>query len=209
MTEKLSEYHQQVAQEKRRSILAAATGLFLEAGYDRTSLAKIADAAGVSRATLFKQFPTKAELFDAMVGEFWQIDDAGMLEPPTGDLASGLRALGTRYVQILTRPDMVSLFRIVIAEAPRFPELGRTQFTLGKEPFFDSVRSYLEAERDAGVASIADTTTAATQFLAMIADFAFWPRMLLIDWSPTEEAVAAAVDEAVATMLARYAAPVG
>ena len=60
-------YHQRIAQEKRELILTAATALFLELGYDRTSLARIAERAGVSRATLFKQFPSKAALFDAIV----------------------------------------------------------------------------------------------------------------------------------------------
>ncbi|WP_246368225.1 TetR/AcrR family transcriptional regulator [Kibdelosporangium persicum] len=52
-------YHQRVAKEKRELIVAAATVLFLEQGYDRTSLTRIAERSGVSRATLFKQFSTK------------------------------------------------------------------------------------------------------------------------------------------------------
>lgn len=51
----------------RRKRDGAATELFLQLGYDRTPLARVAQSAGVSRATLFKQFPTKAELFEAAV----------------------------------------------------------------------------------------------------------------------------------------------
>ncbi|MGZ8690755.1 MAG: helix-turn-helix domain-containing protein, partial [Aeromicrobium sp.] len=65
MPRELPEYHRHVADKNRTAILAAATDLFLELGYDRTSLARVADRAGVSKATLFKQFPTKAELFEA------------------------------------------------------------------------------------------------------------------------------------------------
>ena len=71
MNKAVTPYHQHVAQEKRALIVAAATELFLELGYDRTSLARSAARAGVSRATLFKQFPTKAALFDAIVTESW------------------------------------------------------------------------------------------------------------------------------------------
>src|SRR3954453_15403213 len=67
MSKVVTTYHQRVAQEKRALIVAAATALFLELGYDRTSLAGIAGCSGVSRATLFKQFPSKAALFDAIV----------------------------------------------------------------------------------------------------------------------------------------------
>ncbi|MET9224278.1 TetR/AcrR family transcriptional regulator [Lentzea sp. NPDC003310] len=197
-------YHERMAEQKRTAIVDAATTLFLESGYDKTSLARIADAAGVSKATLFKQFPTKAELFDAIVTDYWRTEE-GALAPPPGDPAKGLKALGDRYVALLTRPGMVALFRIVIAEAPRFPELGQTQFKLGKQPFFDSVRDYLAAERDAGTLTLDDPVGTATQFLGMISNFAFWPRMLLVNWAPTEKALAHSVNEAVQTVLARHA----
>ncbi|SES30875.1 TetR/AcrR family transcriptional regulator [Lentzea albida] len=197
-------YHERLAEQKRTAIVDAATTLFLESGYDKTSLARIADAAGVSKATLFKQFPTKAELFDAIVTDYWRTEE-GALTPPPGDPAKGLKVLGDRYVALLTRPGMVALFRIVIAEAPRFPELGQTQFKLGKQPFFDSVRDYLVAERDAGTLVVDDPVGTATQFLGMISNFAFWPRMLLVNWAPTEKALAHSVDEAVQTLLCRHA----
>lgn len=197
-------YHQRVAEQKRSAIIGAATRLFLESGYGGTSLAKIAGAADVSTATLFKQFPTKAALFEAMVTEQWQASDgkAAILGP--GDLLAGLREIGGRYVALLTRPGMADLFRIVIAEVPRFPELGKTQFALGKMPFFQTVRHYLEAEEAAGTVRLEDPELAATQFLGMIADFVFWPRMLLIDWDPSDDANARAVDQAALTMQARY-----
>ncbi len=204
MTTAVSPYHQQVAAQKRRVIVDAATDLFLDLGYDKASLARIAERAGVSKATLFKQFPTKALLFDAIVREFWAPENPTDLMPAVGDLTAGLTVIGRRYVALLTRPRMTDLFRIVIAEAPRFPELGQMQFALGKLPFFDSVRTYLEAERAAGSVRISDSTMAATQFLAMIADFAFWPRLLLLDWAPNQDALIRAVTEAVTTMEARY-----
>ncbi|MFB6723482.1 TetR/AcrR family transcriptional regulator C-terminal domain-containing protein [Kribbella sp. NPDC056345] len=199
-----SAYHQQLAAAKRTALVEAATDLFLRSGYDKTSLAAIAAAAGVSKATLFKQFPTKAALFEAMVTDFWRLDEPAAELPPVGDLAAGLTVLGRRYVDLLTDPRMVALFRIVIAEAPRFPELGQTQFRLGKAPFFDSVRRYLEAEHAAGGVQVADPTMAASQFLGMIADFVFWPRMLLVDWDPGAAKTTDVLAEAVATMRARY-----
>jgi TetR/AcrR family transcriptional regulator of autoinduction and epiphytic fitness len=202
-----STYHRRVAEQKRAAILTAATRLFLDAGYDGTSLAKIAEAAGVSKATLFKQFPTKATLFDAIVTESWKIEDQDEPNPPAGDLRAGLTAIGHRYVALLTRPGMAALFRIVIAELPRFPELGEAQFNRGKMPYFDTVRRYLDAANAAGTARLDDTDLAATQFLGMISNFVFWPRMLLADWAPDETSMAHVVDEAVLTMQARYGTP--
>ncbi|WP_444961637.1 TetR/AcrR family transcriptional regulator [Nocardiopsis sp. M1B1] len=205
MTTESSPYHRRVAEQKRAAIIKAATRLFLDAGYAGTSLAKVAEAAGVSKATLFKQFPTKAALFDAMVAESWAGEDDD-LRPSAGDLRAGLTALGRRYVTLLTRPGMAALFRIVIAELPRFPELGEAHFERGKMPYFDSVRRYLDAENALGTVKLDDTELAATQFLGMISNYVLWPRMLLIDWSPDDASMARVVDEAVLMMEARYGA---
>src|SRR5690606_33376975 len=116
MPRELSTYHRRIAVAKRKAILDAATDLFLEFGYDRTSLAQVAARAGVSKATLFKQFPTKAELFEAMVlaagGAAGEVADDGAVEAsgdpegvtgnetadlPTGDFCSGLVVLGSAY----------------------------------------------------------------------------------------------------------------
>lgn len=203
MTPAPSAYHQRVAQEKRALIVQAATELFLELGYDRASLARVAESAGVSRATLFKQFPTKAALFDAIVIDSWAENDVADV-PPAGDLTAGLTVLGRRYAALLSQPEMTDLFRIVIAELPRFPELAKAHFSRGKLPYFESVRIYLLAERDAGAADIADPEMAATQFLGMISNYLFWPSLVLPDWTVTPARTTAVVDEAVRTMVARY-----
>ena len=204
MSRSVTTYHQRIAEEKRTVILAAATDLFLELGYDRTSLARIAERSGVSRATLFKQFPSKAALFDAMVTESWSIDDEET-SPPAGDVVHGLSILGRRYADLLCRPRMTDLFRIVIAELPRFPELADAQFAHGKMPYFESVRTYLLAEHEAGTVHIEDVELAATQFLGMISNYVFWPTLLVPGWEVGAERVTEVVDEAVRTTVARYA----
>lgn len=208
MNSPVTTYHQRLAQEKRALIVAAATDLFLELGYDRTSLARIAESSGVSRSTLFKQFPSKAALFDAIVTEAWSRADEED-PPPAGDVAAGLTIIGRRYAELLGDARMTDLFRIVIAELPRFPELADAQFTRGKLPYFASVRRYLLAEREAGTVRIDDVDLAATQFLGMIANYVFWPTLLVPGWEVSAERAAQVVDEAVRTTAARYATPTG
>jgi AcrR family transcriptional regulator len=203
MAQVVSDYHQRVAQEKRAAIVRASTTLFLESGYDRTSLAQIATASGVSRATLFKQFPTKAALFEAIVSEAWSADE-GRESPSVGEPAAGLTTMGRHYADLLSRPEMADLFRIVIAEMPRFPDLADAQFTQGKLPYFDSVRSYLVAESEAGTLRVDDPDLVTTQFLGMISNYVFWPALLVAGWSVSAERVRKVVDEAVATLMARY-----
>ena len=51
-----------------------------------------------------------------------------------------------------------------------------------------------------------DPELTATQFLGMISNYVFWPRLLLAHWAPDGAAVESVVDEAVLMMVARYAA---
>ncbi len=199
----MSSFHERVAADKRAAILAAATALFGTQGFARTSLAQVAAAAHVSRSTLFKRFPTKDALFDAIVADVWT-PQTRPAELDPADPGAGLRALGTVYAELLGRPGMAALFRLVISEAPTSPELGRRQFDLGKMPFFEEVRGYLEATSRAGTLEVEDPTMAATQMLGMISNFVLWPRMFLPDWDPEAGEVARAVEEAALTMSARY-----
>jgi AcrR family transcriptional regulator len=72
----------------RETIVAVATKLFVEQGYDATTTAQIADAAEVSPSTFFTYFPTKADvvfsLFDAVI----ESADRRLLARPAGEPAS-------------------------------------------------------------------------------------------------------------------------
>ena len=207
MSRELSAYHRQVAATNRVAILDAATVLFLESGYDRTSLARVAESAGVSKATLFKQFPTKAELFEATVLAAGDTPDSELVDPPSGDFGAGLVVLGLAYAELLARPRMADLIRTVIAESPRFPELRERTFDFGTLPVLAALRRYFLTENAAGTANVDDPDAAAAQFLGMIATVIFWPRLVHGNWSLSEEETLQVVEEAARTMVARYGAP--
>ncbi|GAB3168659.1 TetR/AcrR family transcriptional regulator [Myceligenerans halotolerans] len=206
MPRELSAYHRRVAADNRAAILDAATRLFLELGYDRTSLARVAESAGVSKATLYKQFPTKAELFEATVLAAGDTPDNELAEPPSGDFHAGLVVLGLAYAELLSRPRMADLIRAVIAESPRFPELRDRTFDFGTLPVLAALRRYFEAANAAGTADVDDLDVAAAQFLGMIATVVFWPRLVHGNWSLSQEETHRVVDQAARTTAARYAA---
>lgn len=205
MPRELSAYHRHVAAENRAAILEAATALFLELGYDRTPLARVAAGAGVSKATLFKQFPTKAELFEAAVLAAGDTPDSEPLELPSGDFHSGLVSLGLAYAELVSRPRMTDLMRVVIAESARFPELRERTFDFGTLPVLSALRRYLQAVNTQGTADVDDLDVASAQFLGMIANIVFWPRLVHGDWALTDAERFRTVDEAARTIVARYA----
>jgi AcrR family transcriptional regulator len=115
---------------KRRAILEAATAAFLAGGYRGTSMDEIAAAAAVSKQTVYKQFVDKERLFVEIVTATAAVagdpvhDEIHALRD-TDDLPTALRALARRQLELVLRPQVLRLRRLVIAEAARFPELGR------------------------------------------------------------------------------------
>lgn len=202
-------YRARVADQKRGAILDSAVALFLEQGYDRTTLEAVAKRAHVSTGTLFKHFPTKARLFGGIMARVWENEPGaeGALPPPGGP-RKALTIIGLDYARLLRAPHTEGLTRVIVAEALRFPELGQELYLRGKEPYLKRLWRYLEAEVKAGTLKLAadQVPIAAREFLGMINDQIFWPRLLIIDLDVPDKMVKRVVASAVETFLARYSA---
>jgi TetR/AcrR family transcriptional regulator, mexJK operon transcriptional repressor len=154
---------------KPQQIREAAGRLFLAQGYGAVSMDAIAREAGVSKATIYAHFADKAELFAALVKEECarQWPDTAPLEAEPGDLREALVAVGTAYAELLDSPKGVQSYRMVVAEAPRFPELARAFFDGGRV-IRDKLAAYLARAEAQGKLTLGDASLAAQQFLAML-----------------------------------------
>ncbi len=201
----LARYRARVVAEKRAAAMDAAIALFLAHGYASTTLEQVAKRAGISSATVYKHFPTKAALFGSIMERLWEnTPDLLPQMPAPGAPRDGLLAIGRAYAALLARDQTVALFRVVTAEAPRFPEVGQELYVRGKKPYLDRLRLYLEGEIAAGTLAIDDLPLAKRQFLGMINDVVFWPRLLIVDLEVSAEEAEHVVVEAVETFLARH-----
>jgi AcrR family transcriptional regulator len=105
----------------------AALNLFLEHGYEGTSLDAIARAARTTKVSLYTRFDDKESLFVSVVRWATGRPDWPVREPPApslDDLEGALRSIADAAVRRTTHPDMVKLTRLAVAQAPRFPELA-------------------------------------------------------------------------------------
>jgi TetR/AcrR family transcriptional repressor of mexJK operon len=158
---------------KRRVILEAATDLFLRNGYLGTSMDEVASVAGVSKQTVYKHFSDKEGLFQELV--LATIDQVG--EPfyealpsleDTDDVEEDLRALARGLIRIVMRPRLLQLRRLVIAEAGRFPELGRAYYERGPGRTAEALASHLEQLARRGLLRVDDPSLAANHFLWLV-----------------------------------------
>src|ERR1043166_6930143 len=111
--------------EKTEAILEAAGQLFREHGYGAVSMDQIAREAGVSKATVYAHFESKDRLFAAMVHNACRAYAEGRLPAVTEmeDVRAALTHICREIERFLLSPKTLGIYRVIIAEGPRFPEL--------------------------------------------------------------------------------------
>lgn len=186
-------------------MLDAAVRAFLEGGYSGTTLEAIAREAGVSTATVFKHYRTKADIFGAIMSRVFGNDDPASWPPvQASDPEQGLVKIGRQYSATLRDPRIRSLFRVMIAEVPRFPELGEQLYQRGKAPYLQRVEDYLVREVAAGSLVVPDVKLATRQFLGMINDVVFWPHMLVVNLPDSPDDAEHVVAQAARVLCSAY-----
>jgi AcrR family transcriptional regulator len=113
----LQDFRDNRAQEKRAAVIQAATTLFAECGLNAVSMATLAQAAGVSTATLYRHFVDKeavfAEVIEYLVRNVLADHPA---EAEDADPVSALRSVAMRYATLLSDPMVLGLLRAVVAD---------------------------------------------------------------------------------------------
>ncbi len=192
---------------KARAILQAATELFMAQGYGAVSMDAVAKQAGVSKATLYAHYRAKDRLFAAIV----EVACASLRNAATAELAmhegtlrSQLMALGRHWLRFLLSPDSLAIFRTVVAESPRFPELAASMYENGVRATREWMTEWLAARRAAGELAAEDPAQAAREFLALLRGDLYLRASLGITPSPDEAAIEAQVQSSVAAFCRIY-----
>jgi AcrR family transcriptional regulator len=158
-----------ISSSRRKAFVDAARDAFFAHGYAATTMSSIARAVGGSKTTLWSYFPSKEALFaavvDDVVGRFADALDMGM--PLDGPVPDVLRAFGNVLTSTLTADPFLSLYRLVVSEADRFPVLAETFYQRG--PVRGKMRAaiWMEAKMARGEILPGDPLMAVEQFAAL------------------------------------------
>jgi AcrR family transcriptional regulator len=192
---------------KRRQILAGASKVFMDLGFDGASMGEIARAAGVSKGTLYVYFADKNRLFEAIVEqESLEQSKLSFNFEPNRDVPTTLRDFGQAYIQLLCRPGGGSAIRTVMAIAERMPDVGRRFYANVLEKTINNFAAYLEAHVAAKDIAIDDCQFAASQFMMMCQASLFLPFIFQAAPPPSPERIAQVVESATQMFLAAYRA---
>ncbi len=193
---------------KAEQVLAGARCVFLEQGFEGASVDEIARVAGTSKATLYSHFPDKRTLFEAVVTRECRrmAETAFESIDPEAPIEVALTRIGVGFSEFLVSPGAVAMFRMVIAESGRFPDIGENFYMVGPQRLRDRIAEVLRRGADRGELDIDDFDIAAEQFGDLCKSHLFLRRLLRIGDPPDAAALRANAQAAVRTFLARYAA---
>lgn len=184
---------------KRDAILQAAILEFRANGFDATSMDRIAASAKVSKRTVYNHFPSKDDLFAAILLEMWHSSVPQEDTPYRADLPLRQQLLGLmqQKMQMLNDSNFIDLARVAIAATIHSPERAQTMVAkLGERE--EGVLLWIRAAQQDGRLKPVEPQFAAHLLQGQIKAFAFWPQITM-GKPPLEEAqqamvVATAVD---------------
>jgi TetR/AcrR family transcriptional regulator, mexJK operon transcriptional repressor len=156
-------------QDRREAILAIARRAFLENGYSGTSMSSISAELGGSKGTLWSYFPSKEELFGAVLDEAtadYRQQLADLLKPGA-DVRATLLQFCRSFTAKVTSPDGLRLKRLVAAEINRFPEVGDIFYRRVPLRTHELLAGFIAREMEAGMLRREDPLRAARVLLSL------------------------------------------
>lgn len=154
------------------AVRESALRLFLENGYEGTTMNAIAAAAGTTKPSLYARFPTKEDVFRSVLGWAMSRSDWPWPEPELPDyedLGKALTAIADTAVRRALDPSMIKLQQVAVAYASRYPDIARKALGSGHWPRTRQVAELLRRHAATGAIVADDPDTLAELFLGMAA----------------------------------------
>ena len=194
-------------EKRREEIAAVAERVFLERGFAETTMQTIATQAGASKETLYRHFGSKEGLFSEIMRSramrFTGSSDGEF--HIHGHPEQALFDFGLTFLKLIFKDESLALYRLVVAETPRAPELGRIFYEQGPKRVLHRLAHYLESETARGRLACGNPDLAAKLFLgAVIASHHLIELVNRPKERPTVQALSEHTREAVSMFLVKY-----
>jgi TetR/AcrR family transcriptional repressor of mexJK operon len=194
----------------RAAVMAAARDLFLSRGYAGTTVADIAAAAGLTKRTVYNNYPDKATLFGQIVADVTRFADAfahsladEFATMSSANVNAALEDVGRRLALGIVRNDVVAIRRLLIGESREFPSFAEQYFERAPGQVLKALASGFRRLDRKRVLRIGDASRAAAQFAYLVAGEPL-DRAVLVGTIPARQQIVSGAREGVRTFLARY-----
>ena len=152
------------------AIVAAASALFLEHGYDQTNLEQVAKQAGVTKPTVYSHFGSKEALLREVTRRNSSQRVAAMADTlqPTGSPKDDLIRFANTLLGTILSDQSRAWHRFACSAALEHPEIGDAFYQQGPARVIELLTHYLTEQKKAGLVSVANPGRAAEQLLGML-----------------------------------------
>lgn len=157
-------------ESRRQNIIGVADEAFREFGYERTSMSEICARVGGSKATLYNYFPSKEELFFAIMFQSTEAEFESVLrafDSSEGNITESLRHFGERFLAFLFSPQVRAHRRLAFTESGR-TGLGRILYERGVLRSHNMISEFLQRAMDLGKLRQADPFVATQHLCALL-----------------------------------------
>ena len=152
----------------RERIIEGAADLFRENGYD-VSMEAIAQAAGVSKQSLYNHFGSKEELFKSIISLRSEALRAPLLEAGGDrDPRAVLLDFARQYHALALSARGAGFMRTIVSASQRFPEIGADFFEVGPRRTLELLTDWVRRQEQAGRLSTPNAALAAEHFLSLL-----------------------------------------
>ena len=159
------------AAERDERLLEIATAMFMEHGFEATSMDRLAEAASIGKATLYARYADKAALFaDVLrrrIPQVYEPLEQEFARPLPGDLEDTLLRIAEQLLDKSLSPGAVALGRILAAQGPNFPDLASLFIREGLGRQLRLVETVLARFKNDARYALDDLPLAAALFLAV------------------------------------------
>lgn len=181
---------QDEARRRDERLIEIAAHTFMEKGFDATTIDAVAEAASVGKATLYARYRDKGALFAAVCQrkiDMWltPLSQAAAV-PASGRVDAVLLSIARAMMASAMAPEALAISRILIAQAPRFPDLARTAHQEGWQRGISVLSAVLSQFVRDGQIAIEDCDLAADLFLSIVIGRQTRLAMLGIDTDPAQ-----------------------
>jgi len=189
---------------KRNAMLDAGIAELAEQGLAGASMESIATRAEVSKRTLYKHFPSKEAVFEAVLLLLIErVAPLGKLHfDKKRDFAEQLHEIAGQEMQLICDPDFIRLSRVLMVECMRSEQRSRTLMAQFGEKEHGLFGWFSEAGK-AGKLGKLDPRATADTFVAMLKSSTYWHSVIAWQPPPDKAMQKRVIDEACLTLMSR------
>ncbi|MET3665096.1 TetR/AcrR family transcriptional regulator [Caulobacter sp. 1776] len=151
-----------------QTILDAACDLFLELGFQATTLDKVAQRAKISKLSIYRRFENKEALFSAAItARCHRFSPLALVEGVDGSAEDQLMAVGSALLRTLLSPDVRGVEAMVMADKTSQKSLSKLHYEAGPAHVIAQIEALLRQLHAKAVLNVPDPLQSARLFAAL------------------------------------------